>query len=68
MNEMDTYQIGETVDLQEITPSIVKDCKTRLAIVVEIYKYFVLCKSIKGGYLECINTREGKKCDFPGYV
>ena len=65
---MDTYQIGEIVDLQKITPSIVRDCKARPAIVIAIHKYFVICQSIKAGYKECINTYESKKFDFPGYA
>ena len=63
---MGIYQIGDIVDLQKITP--IQNCNTRLATVVEIHKYFVICKSIKNKYLECINVNEGKKNHFSGYL
>jgi len=65
-----TYQIGDIVDLEIITP-LLGQRGTRMAIVVEIHKHFVVCKSIKAGYLECINycyVQEGKKQNFPGYL
>ncbi len=46
------YKIGDVVDLQnETTIGVVP----RLAEVIETHDNFVICKSIAGGYKECIN-------------
>ncbi len=48
------YDIGQIVNLDDIVYLRMEN--GRWARVIEICKHYVVCRAIKGGYLECINT------------
>ena len=58
LRKYDAYKVGDIVDLQQ-SGGFNEFQRARPAEVIAVYPHFVLCKSVKCGYRECINVESG---------
>ena len=49
------FEVGDVVDLNKYLK--LRGLSKRPAIVIGIRKNYIVCRSLLGGYIECINAR-----------